>query len=281
MRITKSQLKEIIKEALEDRINPDLDDLEQAGFRPDPEEVGRLLAKKFPDLADGRVTQKIGKNDLMVFIADEYDVSEQTAMQVVEELIEEGIIGMFTDFVNRINTEPLQEAHGLSKKDAETLADFGKDQEGEIKRIIDFLVGSNVEVDRTQDVTKMKKEEIKQIVREEMAKVILEKDDRCTRIAKRKYDVWPSAYASGAVVQCRRGKIWKDLKEEDVKAIEPQIRKVLKDEGGAAGLDAIVKAVDADEAEVKAILDDMVDVGLHKNGDYILDDSAEVDIEKK
>jgi hypothetical protein len=25
--------------------------------------------------------------------------------------------------------------------------------------------------------------------------------DRCTRIAKRKYDVWPSAYASGAVVK--------------------------------------------------------------------------------
>lgn len=43
-----------------------------------------------------------------------------------------------------------------------------------------------------------------------------EKDDRCTRIAKRKYDVWPSAYASGAVVQCRKGKIWKDLKEEDL-----------------------------------------------------------------
>mgnify|MGYP001499889674 CR=1 FL=1 len=128
---------------------------------------------------------------------------------------------------------------------------------------------------------KITKSKLKQIISEELTKVILEKDDRCTRIAKRKYDVWPSAYASGAVVQCRRGKIWKDLKEEDVKAIEPQIRKVLKDEGGAARLDAIVKAVDADEAEVKAILDDMVDVGLHKNGDYILDDSAEVDIEKK
>ena len=36
-----------------------------------------------------------------------------------------------------------------------------------------------------------------------------EKDDRCTRIAKRKYDTWPSAYASGAVVRCRRGEIWK------------------------------------------------------------------------
>tara|TARA_R100000664_G_scaffold9506_2_gene15929 strand:- start:1028 stop:1669 length:642 start_codon:yes stop_codon:yes gene_type:complete len=42
------------------------------------------------------------------------------------------------------------------------------------------------------------------------------KDDRCTRIAKRKYDVWPSAYASGAVVRCRQGKIWKDLKEEEL-----------------------------------------------------------------
>ena len=40
-----------------------------------------------------------------------------------------------------------------------------------------------------------------------------EKDDRCTRIAKRKYDVWPSAYASGAVVRCRKGKIWKGVKE--------------------------------------------------------------------
>mgnify|MGYP001185302757 CR=1 FL=1 len=36
--------------------------------------------------------------------------------------------------------------------------------------------------------------------------------DRCTRIAKRKYDVWPSAYASGAVVRCRQGKIWKKEK---------------------------------------------------------------------
>ena len=36
-----------------------------------------------------------------------------------------------------------------------------------------------------------------------------EKDDRCTRIAKSKYDTWPSAYASGAVVRCRRGEIWK------------------------------------------------------------------------
>lgn len=41
---------------------------------------------------------------------------------------------------------------------------------------------------------------------------VLQEDDRCTRIAKQKYDTWPSAYASGAVVRCRRGEIWKKKK---------------------------------------------------------------------
>ena len=53
------------------------------------------------------------------------------------------------------------------------------------------------------------------------------KDDRCTRIAKRKYDVWPSAYASGAVVQCRRGKIWKGLKEEDEVELNEEFEELL------------------------------------------------------
>ena len=130
MRVTRLLLTEMIKEALEDRINPDLDDLEQAGFRPDPEEVARLLAKRFPDLADGRVTQKIGKNDLMVFIAEEYDVSEQTAMQVVEEMIQEGIVGMFTDFVNIINAD-FDEDYDDYEDDAYAMASagFGTDED--------------------------------------------------------------------------------------------------------------------------------------------------------
>ena len=56
------------------------------------------------------------------------------------------------------------------------------------------------------------KEQLKNIIIEEF-NLVTEKDDRCTRIAKRKYDVWPSAYASGAVVRCRKGDIWKDVKE--------------------------------------------------------------------
>ena len=49
---------------------------------------------------------------------------------------------------------------------------------------------------------------------------IEEKDDRCTRIAKRKYDTWPSAYASGAVVRCRRGEIWKGVSEDSLNELK-------------------------------------------------------------
>ena len=43
---------------------------------------------------------------------------------------------------------------------------------------------------------------------------ILGEEDRCKRIADRRYDK-PSAYKSGAIVRCRQGKIWKKLKEDE------------------------------------------------------------------
>jgi hypothetical protein len=106
------------------------------------------------------------------------------------------------------------------------------------------------------------------------------KDDRCTRIAKRKYDVWPSAYASGAVVKCRAGKIWKGVSEAagDGEDLERKIRRALRDEGGAAGMDALVKHTDASEADIEGAIEEMDDVGRHEDGDYILDDGDTVDI---
>jgi hypothetical protein len=59
-------------------------------------------------------------------------------------------------------------------------------------------------------------------LRQIVQQVILEekvKRDRCLRIADRKYDK-PSAYKSGAVVRCRKGDIWKDLKEVVLEIIE-------------------------------------------------------------
>jgi len=58
----------------------------------------------------------------------------------------------------------------------------------------------------------------KMIKLQDILKSILEEEktkrDRCLRIADRKFDK-PSAYKSGAVVRCRQGKIWKDLKEDE------------------------------------------------------------------
>ena len=61
---------------------------------------------------------------------------------------------------------------------------------------------------------KVTKEDIINLVAGTIAEIqqkedVLQEDDRCTRLAKSKYDTWPSAYASGAVVRCRRGEIWK------------------------------------------------------------------------
>ena len=54
----------------------------------------------------------------------------------------------------------LNEAHGLSQKDVDYVKDFAdKTDDEELKRILNFLVKSNVKVDKTQDVTKMKKNE--------------------------------------------------------------------------------------------------------------------------
>ena len=53
------------------------------------------------------------------------------------------------------------------------------------------------------------------------------KRDRCLRIADRKFDK-PSAYKSGAVVRCRQGKIWKDIKEEQLDEVRQGLLDYLK-----------------------------------------------------
>ena len=55
------------------------------------------------------------------------------------------------------NTD-LYEAHGLSKEDVAYIKKVAQDtDDSKLKKILNFLVKSNVEVDVTQDVTKMKK----------------------------------------------------------------------------------------------------------------------------
>lgn len=75
---------------------------------------------------------------------------------------------------------------------------------------------------------------------------------------------------------------WKSFLEEKEKVDPEALRKVLRDEGGASGMDPFLDSedVDADEDEIKDTLKDMDDVGQHKDGDYILGDDEEINIEK-
>ena len=151
------------------------------------------------------------------------------------------------------------------------------------------------------------------------------KRDACYHKVRARYDVWPSAYASGALVKCRKvgaknwgnkskkkrknesmneefkphmmydpktGKSEKANKEEDhhrlakkgYTHIDPEkVRDVIGDgEGGASGPDPLLKKFGKEmEDEIMKTLNDMPDVGQHKDGDYILDDGEEIDVQKE
>ena len=51
---------------------------------------------------------------------------------------------------------------------------------------------------------KLSKQKLKEIILEEYCMVLSEKKDACYHKVKSRYDVWPSAYASGALVKCRK-----------------------------------------------------------------------------
>lgn len=67
--------------------------------------------------------------------------------------------------------------------------------------------------------------------------------------------------------------------KKDYIHIDPEvIRDILKDEGGAAGIDPFLDSddIDADEEEIRDALDAMDDVGEHEYGDYILADGEQI-----
>lgn len=80
--------------------------------------------------------------------------------------------------------------------------------------------------------------EVIEVILEELEQVLNEKKDRCYYQAKRKYKVFPSAYASGYIVRCRKGKVGKkkktneelSLEDSFEESIEELIQEVLEEE---------------------------------------------------
>jgi len=112
---------------------------------------------------------------------------------------------------------------------------------------------------------KITKEQLKQIIKEELETVA----EDCWDGYERNYDV-----PKGAPGSCRK----KGSVNEEEADLESEIRKVLKDEGGAAGMEALVKGTKATEDDIKNAIKGMDDVGVHKDGDYIADDGDSIDV---
>ena len=180
----------------------------------------------------------------------------------------------------------------------------------------------------------MKKEKLIELIEEVISEVLDEKKkrkkrkkkvkvkkDACYRKVKSRYKVWPSAYASGALVKCRKvgAKNWgnKSKKEESLNEefethdmfnpktgekfiakkeqdhkdmaakgythVDPKrIEKVLRDEGGASGMDPFLKEFGEEmEEEIIKTLEAMPNVGQHKDKDYILNDDEEIKVVKE
>lgn len=170
----------------------------------------------------------------------------------------------------------------------------------------------------------MNKEKLVELILEVLEEELLDeegKKDACYHKVKARYKVWPSAYASGALVKCRKvgAKNWgnKSKKEESLNEefqthdmfnpktgekfiakkeqdhkdmaakgythVDPKrIEKVLRDEGGASGMDPFLKEFGEEmEKEIIKTLEAMPNVGQHKDKDYILHDDEEVKIVKE
>ena len=149
----------------------------------------------------------------------------------------------------------------------------------------------------------MKRQELENLIREQVRDLLEKKrkkkkkkkkkssgkKDACYHKVKSRYSVWPSAYASGALVKCRKvgAKNWgKSTTKEELElyegkeSLEAKIRDALIEEGGAAGMKALKDHTKATEKEIKTAIKGMNDVGLHKDGDYILQDGGEIDVKK-
>ena len=144
------------------------------------------------------------------------------------DIIEEEIEAVVTETYTKNHEEELEkisdELAGASK--------MHKSQSDRIKKLLDQTDDEELKEQKMNcgcgndpcetygDVTVVK---MKKMVQEELEKVLDEKEgkkDACYHKVKSRYKVWPSAYASGALVKCRKvgAKNWGNSKKEQLRA---------------------------------------------------------------
>ena len=213
----KSDKKATLTKGLEKKREKNVKDLkksmgENLGSEFPGKEAGRgyTMSREIIDMLRSKVYPKLNDDELDEFGTEMHD----HFMAYMKESVNENKSGLDRikfhfdklfgpDLKFNINKDPNNpERDRIDVRGSQQdLANFGNDLQGE--KMEGYEVFWTDDDDRGNIVRIVKSDPINEKKK---------KDDRCTRIAKRKYDTWPSAYASGAVVRCRKGEIWKGIK---------------------------------------------------------------------
>ena len=132
---------------------------------------------------------------------------------------------------------------------------------------------------KTNEGVKLTEDLIKEMIRELLKE---EKDKEKKEKEEKEFKRHPMYDPEkGKMVNANKVEDHENLAKKGYTHVNPKILiKVLKDEGGAAGMKPFVKATKASEKEIEKTLKRMPKVGQHEDGDYILDDGKEIIVKK-
>jgi len=108
--------------------------------------------------------------------------------------------------VSKINGSGKSHAHKIQAAVAmeQRAKEMGKTSQAGVYRAYINKMKKITKKRQSESVMDLSKEKLREIVLEEYCNILSEKKDACYRKVKARYDVWPSAYASGALVKCRK-----------------------------------------------------------------------------
>ena len=108
--------------------------------------------------------------------------------------------------VSKINGSGKSHAHKIQAAVAmeQRAKEMGKTSQAGVYRAYINKMKKITKKRQSESVMDLSKERLREIVLEEYCNVLSEKKDACYHKVKARYDVWPSAYASGALSKCRK-----------------------------------------------------------------------------
>ena len=108
--------------------------------------------------------------------------------------------------VSKINGSGKSHAHKIQAAVAmeQRAKEMGKTSQAGVYRAYINKMKKSTKKRQSESVMDISKEKLTEIILEEYCEVLSEKKDACYHKVKARYDVWPSAYASGALVKCRK-----------------------------------------------------------------------------